>query len=54
MARVTIEDCIYQDQLKDPAKATTLFEEFVRDFTTSFYFLDARDRLKALKSKPKA
>lgn len=46
--------CIYQDQLKDPAKATTLFEEFVRDFTTSFYFLDARDRLKALKSKPKA
>lgn len=45
--------CIYQDQLKDPAKAISLFEEFIRDFTTSFYFLDARDRLKALKSKPK-
>lgn len=45
--------CIYQDQLKDPAKAISLFEEFIRDFTPSFYFLDARDRLKALKSKPK-
>ncbi|TSA38076.1 MAG: hypothetical protein D4R64_04225 [Porphyromonadaceae bacterium] len=45
--------CIYQDQLKDPAKAISLFEEFIRDFTTSFYFLDARDRLKALKSKSK-
>lgn len=45
--------CIYQDQLKDPAKAISLFEDFLRDFTTSFYFLDARDRLKALKTKPK-
>lgn len=45
--------CIYQDQLKDPDTAIALFEEFIRDFTTSFYFLDARDRLKALKSKPK-
>jgi tetratricopeptide (TPR) repeat protein len=45
--------CIYQDQLKDPAKAISLFEDFLRDFTTSFYFLDARDRLKALKTKSK-
>jgi tetratricopeptide (TPR) repeat protein len=45
--------CIYQDQLKDPSKAIELFEGFIRDFPTSFYFLDARDRLKALKSKLK-
>jgi tetratricopeptide (TPR) repeat protein len=45
--------CIYQDQLKNPEKAISLFEEFIRDFATSFYFLDARDRLKALKSKPR-
>lgn len=45
--------CIYQDRLKDPEKAISLFEEFIRDFASSFYFLDARDRLKALKSKSK-
>ncbi len=45
--------CIYQDQLKDTEKAITLFEEFIRDFTSSFYYLDARDRLKALKSNTK-
>ncbi|MDD4646260.1 MAG: tetratricopeptide repeat protein [Bacteroidales bacterium] len=42
--------CIYQDRLNDSAKAISLFEEFIRDFPTSFYFLNARDRLKALKS----
>ena len=45
--------CIYQDQIKDPDKAIALFEDFIRDFATSFYFLDARDRLKALKAKSK-
>lgn len=45
--------CIYQDQIKDPEKAISLFEGFIRDFTTSFYFLDARDRLKVLKSMTK-
>lgn len=44
--------CIYQDKLDDPGKATSLFEDFLRDFPTSFYFLDARDRLKTLKSNP--
>jgi tetratricopeptide (TPR) repeat protein len=45
--------CIYEDQLQDSEKAISLFEEFIRDFPSSFYFLDARDRLKALKSKSK-
>jgi tetratricopeptide (TPR) repeat protein len=45
--------CIYQDKLNDPAKATSLFEEFIRDFPSSFYYLDARDRLKILKSRVK-
>lgn len=43
--------CIYQDKVKDSRKAISLFEEFIRDFTTSFYYLNARDRLKQLKSK---
>jgi tetratricopeptide (TPR) repeat protein len=42
--------CLYQDKLEEPDKAITLFEEFIRDFPSSFYFLDARDRLKSLKS----
>jgi tetratricopeptide (TPR) repeat protein len=42
--------CIYQDKLKDGVKATELLEDFLRDFPNSFYFLDARDRLKTLKS----
>lgn len=45
--------CIYQDKMEDPAKATALFEEFVRDFPSSFYFIDARDRLKSLIAKAK-
>jgi tetratricopeptide (TPR) repeat protein len=40
-----------QDQLNDSARALVLFEEFIRDFPGSFYFLDARNRIKALKSK---
>jgi len=40
--------CLNQDQLKEKDKAITLFEEFIRDFPNSFYFLDARDRLKSL------
>lgn len=45
--------CIYQDKIQDHDKAMLLFEEFIRDFPTSFYFLDARDRLKTFKSKHK-
>ncbi len=45
--------CIYQDQMKDAEKATTLLEEFIREFPTSFYFIDARERLKKLITKPK-
>jgi len=40
--------CWYQDQLKDDENATRIFNDFIRDFPNSFYFLDARDRLKAL------
>jgi tetratricopeptide (TPR) repeat protein len=42
--------CLYQDKLKDPAKASGLLEGFIRDFPNSFYFLDARDRLKTIKA----
>jgi len=42
--------CVYQDSLKDETRATKLLEEFIRDFPNSFYFLDARDRLRNLKS----
>jgi tetratricopeptide (TPR) repeat protein len=45
--------CIYQDKLKELEQSIVLFEEFIRDFPSSFYFLDARDRLKSLKSKRK-
>ncbi|MFH0760788.1 MAG: tetratricopeptide repeat protein [Bacteroidota bacterium] len=43
--------CFYQDQLKNPEKATGLFENFIVEFPNSFYFLDARDRLKVLIGK---
>ncbi len=45
--------CLYQDKLNEPEKAITLLEEFIREFPSSFYFIDARDRLKTLKSKMK-
>lgn len=45
--------CLYQDRLRDDEKAIGLFEGFLRDFPSSFYFIDARNRLKALKSKSK-
>ena len=40
--------CFYQDQLRNSEKATGLFEDFIAEFPNSFYFLDARDRLKVL------
>jgi len=45
--------CIYQDKLSDPVKAISLFQDFIRDFPSSFYYLDAINRLKELKSKAK-
>jgi tetratricopeptide (TPR) repeat protein len=44
--------CIYQDQLEDPEKALPMLEEFIRDFPSSFYYLDAVDRMKKLKKAP--
>ncbi len=41
--------CIYQDQYNNPDKARELFEIILREFPNSFYFLDARDRLKAMR-----
>ncbi len=40
--------CLYQDKYQDTAKATDLFNDFMRDFPNSFYFLDVRDRLRAI------
>jgi tetratricopeptide (TPR) repeat protein len=45
--------CIYQDQKNEPAKAEEIFGQFIRDFPSSFYFLDAVSRLKELKSREK-
>ncbi len=43
--------CLYQDQLHKPQKAKDLFEAFIIEFPNSFYFLDARDRLRELISQ---
>ncbi len=45
--------CLYQDKLENPVKAIALLEEFVRDFPSSFYFIDARNRLNTLIAKSK-
>lgn len=42
--------CYYQDERRNPEKATSLFEDFIVEFPNSFYFLDARDRLRVLKT----
>ncbi|MFO7617846.1 MAG: tetratricopeptide repeat protein [Bacteroidales bacterium] len=41
--------CLYQDAYHNPVKALEYFEILIREFPNSFHFVDARDRLRALR-----
>ena len=41
--------CLYQEKYHNPIKALEYFEILLREFPNSFYYVDARDRVRALR-----